>query len=56
MNAIIYENIEKLSTGELWRALQNIKDNMKNIDLDSVEENNYYAAIVAELEKRNREG
>jgi hypothetical protein len=57
MNALIYQNVETLSYGELLSALERIKQKM-NEDPETTPEvssKSYYNALVAELDKRQRE-
>ena len=57
MKPIIYENLKKLSYGELLQAISNIKDKMQdNLDEKLPDEyNNYYTALVTELDNRTKE-
>jgi len=57
MKPIIYENLKELSYGELLQAISNIKDKMQdNLDETLPDEyNNYYTALVTELDNRTKE-
>ena len=60
MNASTYKNLEELSYGELVTALENIKNKIMNSDVleekgvVSASDANYYNALVAELDKRQK--
>ena len=60
MNANTYKNLEELSYGELVTALENIKNKIMNSDVleekgvVSTSDANYYNALVAELDKRQK--
>lgn len=60
MNANTYKNLEELSYGELVTALENIKNKIMNSDVleekgtVSASDANYYNALVAELDKRQK--
>lgn len=60
MNANTYKNLEELSYGELVTALENIKNKIMNSDVleekgtVSISDANYYNALVAELDKRQK--
>ena len=57
MKPIVYENLKELSYGELLQAISNIKDKMQdNLDETLPDEyNNYYTALVTELDNRTKE-
>ena len=57
MKPIVYENLKELSYGELLQAISNIKDKIQN-NLDEKlpdKYNDYYTALVTELDNRTRE-
>lgn len=57
MKPIVYENLKELSYGELLQAISNIKDKIQN-NLDEKlpdKYNDYYTALVTELDNRTKE-
>lgn len=57
MRPIVYENLKELSYGELLQAISNIKDKIQN-NLDEKlpdKYNDYYTALVTELDNRTKE-
>ena len=57
MKPIVYENLKELSYGELLQAISNIKDKMQdNLDEKLPDKyNDYYTALVTELDNRTKE-
>ena len=57
INPQTYKNVTELSYGELLSALSRLKNNMSNIDTDNPTnpDNNYYKALVTELDKRQKD-
>ena len=57
INPQTYKNVTELSYGELLSALSRLKSNMSNIDMDNPKnpDNNYYKALVTELDKRQKD-
>ena len=57
MRACIYENLSKLSYGELLQAISNIKDKLQEVNKEDKvyhKMNEYYAALMQEIDKRDR--
>lgn len=55
MNPTVYENIEKLSYGELIQAISKIKEKLEQTNNIDIPDNSYYLALITELDKRTKE-
>lgn len=52
MNGEVYKNLEKLTISELLTAIKNVKEQMKNMDDETIENGKYLEALFTELDKR----